>query len=187
METTTIEISVENWKWLSALKERPGDSFNDVVSRLRKQYEQAEVPDEELETAYRKRGEDLRDIQGSDEGEQPDQDEVGPEGMTMDAGEALFGDIEPADVPDDLDLPGSGETYEQRRETIATLVTYLQQEGTATKADFLQLVDADDVGYSSADSFWSNAVKGRNSLSAVDGVVPPGEGGHNWRYEPETQ
>jgi predicted CopG family antitoxin len=151
METTTIEISVQNWQWLTSLKQRPSDSFDDVVTRLREQHEA-----DNLETTT---GHDLDD----------DLDEIEP---TM---------------PDDLDLPGNGETYERRRETIATLVAYLQQEGTATKADFLQLVDADDVGYASPESFWANAVKGRNSLSAVDGVVPPGEGGHTWRYEPDNQ
>lgn len=183
-ETTTVEISVENWRWLSTLKERPGDSFNDVISRLREQYEQAGGTDENLETTYRERDEDLRDIQDNDRSEQPDHDEIGPEGMTMDADEALFGDIEPADVPDDLDLPGSGETYEQRRRAIGTLVAYLQAEGTATRADFLELINPDDVRYASADSFWSNAVKGRDSLSAVEGVVPPSEGEHSWRYDP---
>lgn len=33
MDTTTIEISVENWQRLNGRK-RPGESFNDVVSRL---------------------------------------------------------------------------------------------------------------------------------------------------------
>lgn len=67
-ETTTIEISVENWQWLSSLKQRPGDSFDDVVSRLRIRAEA-----DELETA----------TIGDEPGE-----------MTADAGEALFGDLD---------------------------------------------------------------------------------------------
>lgn len=34
-ETTTIEVSRENWQGLNSRK-RPGDSFDDVVSRLLK-------------------------------------------------------------------------------------------------------------------------------------------------------
>lgn len=40
-ETTTIQISEDNWQALSARK-RPGDSFNDVISRLLEGGESAE-------------------------------------------------------------------------------------------------------------------------------------------------
>jgi predicted CopG family antitoxin len=146
METTTIEVSIDNWRWLQAQKQRPSETFNDVLDRLREQRGDSNTEPEESNEA--------------------------------------INEIEPADVPDDLDIPGSGETFERRRETIGTLVAYLKQEGTATRADFLELVDPDDVGYSSADSFWSNSIKGRDTLSAIEGVVPPSEGGHTWRFEP---
>jgi len=142
METTTIEISVENWRWLTTQKRRPGESFNDVLDRIRQQHD-----------------------------EQPASLENEPTDK-----------IEPADVPADLDLPGSGDTYERRREAIARLYTYLREEGTATRADFLELIDPSDVDYASGASFWSNCVKGRDSLAALEGVQPPGEGEHTWRY-----
>jgi len=32
--TTTIEITISNWKWLNSLK-GPGDSFNNVITKLK--------------------------------------------------------------------------------------------------------------------------------------------------------
>lgn len=148
METTTIEISVENWRWLTNQKQRPGESFNDVLDRLREQ--------------------------GSDvDAEQ----EVSSEAID---------EIEPTEVPDDLDLPGSGDTYERRRRAIGQLYAHLQREGSATRADFLELVDSEDVDYATGASFWSNCVKGRDSLSALEDVQPPGEGEHTWRYTEQS-
>lgn len=90
-----------------------------------------------------------------------------------------------ADVPesvDDLDVPGSGATAERRRRTIGRLYAYLRDQGTAEKSDFLALVDPDDVGYASEASFWSNCVKGKDTLSALPGVETPGEGERRWRF-----
>lgn len=96
---------------------------------------------------------------------------------------------QPADVDDDvqaqidaLDLPGSGETLAARRDAIRRLYDYLQDQGTAQKSDFLDQIDADAVGYASAGSFWSNCVKGRDSLKSLPGVDAPGEGEHTWRF-----
>jgi predicted CopG family antitoxin len=90
---------------------------------------------------------------------------------------------EPAEsLPEELELPGSGETLERRRKALARLYRYLQQEETATREEFLELVDAEDVGYASAESYWSNAVKGRDSFRVLPGVESPGEGEHTWRY-----
>ena len=33
-DTTTIEVRRETWQQLNALKEGPGDSFDDVIQRL---------------------------------------------------------------------------------------------------------------------------------------------------------
>lgn len=125
-DTTTIEISRENWRWLNQMKD-PGDSFNDVLDQLRS-------------------------------GELQD------------------------DLPDELDLPGSGATLEAREAAIARLYMYLEEKETASKAELLELIDPDNVGYSSAESFWSNAIKGRDSLRALPGVEAPNEGEHTWRY-----
>lgn len=137
METTTIQVSVENYQWLNSQK-RPGESFDDVLDRLRQG--------------------------GVEEAAQPA--------------------AEPSEtLPEGLDLPGSGETLERRRAALGRLYAHLQREGLASRGDFLDLIDGEDVGYASAESFWSNCVKGRDSLRALPGVESPGEGGHTWRYE----
>lgn len=82
----------------------------------------------------------------------------------------------------DLDLPGSGDRLERRRAAVRTLYEFLQEEGTASRSEFLELVDADEVGYSSAESFWTNLVKARDALKQLPGVDAPGEGEHTWRY-----
>lgn len=133
MDTTTIEVSRENWQWLNSLKEAPGESFNDVIDRLRDAPATPTTPD-------------------------------------------------PGDAVADLELPGSGDTLQSRRAAVAQLYRHLQDEGTATKREFLDLVEPSAVGYQSAESFWSNCIKGRDSLAALPGVQPPGEGEHTWRY-----
>lgn len=151
METTTIEISIENWRWLTNQKRRPGESFNDVLDRIRRQPKSRSLEDTENDARFDPNNE--------------------------------ASVIKPAEIPDDLDLPGSGEKYERRREAIARLYAYLREEGTATRADFLQLIDPSDVDYASGASFWSNCIKGRDSLSTLEGVEPPEEGEHTWRFE----
>jgi hypothetical protein len=86
---------------------------------------------------------------------------------------------------DALDLPGSGPTLEARRETIHLLYDYLRERGTARKSDFLELIDADYVGYSSPGSFWANCVRGRDSLQSLPGVEAPGKGRNTWRFRLE--
>lgn len=86
------------------------------------------------------------------------------------------------DAIDDVDLPGSGDTLAARRDALRRLYDHLREHGTAKKRDFLEQIDADAVGYASPESFWSNCVKGRDSLQALPAVDPPGEGEHTWRY-----
>lgn len=44
------------------------------------------------------------------------------------------------------------------------------------------LIGLFDVDCASGASFWSNCVKGRGRLAVYEGVEPPGEGEHTWRY-----
>jgi len=114
-----------------------------------------------------------------DEAPHPVDDSVPVEGKEMHAAEWKGLDSEVAE----LDLPGSGDSLEKRRIAVQTLYNHLKRKGTARRRDFLELVDADAVGYSSVESFWSNCIKGSNSLQSLPGVDPPGEGEHVWRYE----
>ena len=79
-------------------------------------------------------------------------------------------------------LPGRGELLEARIEAILRMYEYLREHGTAEKADLLQVVDADKVGYASPDSVWANMVKGRDTLRALPGVETPSTGRTEWRY-----
>lgn len=133
MDTTTISVSTENWQWLNSLK-RPGESFNDVLDRMRE-------------------------------------------------GEVEVASNDVGHMPNDLDLPGSGETLKRRRMAIARMYERLKERGTADKSDLLEAVDPDQVEYASKESAWSNLIKGKNTLHSLPGVNPPSEGQHAWRYE----
>ena len=82
----------------------------------------------------------------------------------------------------EIDVPGSGDLERRRTRAIEKMAELLREEGTAEKQDFLELVDPDDVGYASRDSFWSNVVKGRESLKAISGVEPPSTGRTEWTW-----
>jgi len=85
-----------------------------------------------------------------------------------------------------IDVPGSGELEQRRKETIVEMARLLRDRGSAEKADFLEVVDADRVGYQSKDSFWSNCVKGRESLKAVPGVRKPPQGRNEWTWTADS-
>ena len=90
---------------------------------------------------------------------------------------------EAAQALHDLDLPGSGEELQHRREAIGVLYQRLQSMGEATKSELLVGVDSTGLGYASADSFWSSAARG--ALSELPGVLPPESGANTWRYRAE--
>lgn len=144
MGTTTIEVSVENYKRLNAQK-GPGESFNDVVGRL------------------------LDESDGDGDGGQ-EAGEKPPVPVMVDT--------------EEIDVPGSGDAELARQEAVAQLYAYLRTEGSATKSDFLELVDAGEVQYGSLESFWSNCIKSDyRPLHSLPGVSPPPEGGRTWRYQ----
>lgn len=98
---------------------------------------------------------------------------------------ASYGTDAPGDVdPEEIEVPGSGDKERARQETVLRLYAFLMEEGTAAKGDFLEVIDPDDVGYASAESFWSNVEKNDKyqPLRKLPGVKPPAEGEHNWRY-----
>jgi hypothetical protein len=82
----------------------------------------------------------------------------------------------------DLDVPGSGELADARREAIASMAELLRERGTAEKSDMLAVVDPDAVGYASEASVWSNLIKGKDTLTVIDGVQKPPEGRSTWRW-----
>lgn len=83
---------------------------------------------------------------------------------------------------DDLDIRGQGEVVEARRAALQAVYERLQQLGEASKRELLEVVEPDAVGYKDVDSFWSNVIGGRDTLSQLPGVEPPVAGGRTWRY-----
>lgn len=124
---------------------------------------------------------------------------AGAEGREIDkvgeGEEETDGDPEPVDeeLRDEIraNLPGSGDTLEARVDAVLDLYTYLrEQEGQIrTTSELKELVDADDVGYGSVGSFWSNGVKansniGRdNALTALPGIEELGNGRYRYRVD----
>jgi hypothetical protein len=88
----------------------------------------------------------------------------------------------PSDDDVKIDVPGSNQTADARRQAVLDMRDRLRELGTAEKSDLLECIDSDDVNYSSLESFWSNVVKGRDSLKSLNGVEPPAEGGRTWRW-----
>lgn len=84
---------------------------------------------------------------------------------------------------DGLEIPGDRETQRRRRETVADLYAFLTERETATRSDFLELVDAEEVSYATPEGFWESV--GRDGLRKLPGVTPPESGHHEWAFENE--
>jgi DNA-binding Lrp family transcriptional regulator len=96
-------------------------------------------------------------------------------------------DTEPAPPPLDarvraLDVPGSGSRLDARVAATVRLVEYLEAEGEATAEELKALLDADDVGYATVESYWANFIRGPGVLKELDEVEAPGKGGKVYRY-----
>lgn len=83
------------------------------------------------------------------------------------------------------ELAGSGQVAERRADEILAMYGRLRELGVAEKGDLLEAVDVDATGYASAESVWSNMVKGRDTLRALPGVETPSTGKTEWRYSLE--
>lgn len=83
-----------------------------------------------------------------------------------------------------LDLPGSDEVVPRRRAAIQCVYDRLVSRGSARRAELLEVVRPDELGYATAESFWNHG--GRSALATLPGVEPPGDGDQKWRYRPPT-
>jgi hypothetical protein len=82
-------------------------------------------------------------------------------------------------------LAGDGDVLKARVDAILAMYDRLRQEGEATKAELLDVVNDEAVDYAGADSVWANMVKGKETLQALPGVEPPPTGRSTWRYSSE--
>lgn len=88
-------------------------------------------------------------------------------------------------IVQNLDLPGTGRTLERRKQAIEFMYERLRRQQRATRAELLEGIDSDTLGYAHLESFWSNA--GRPGLQALPGVTPPEAGKNEWRFEDGTR
>lgn len=166
METTTIAIRNEDWTRLNNRKQ-PGDGFADVVNRVLDRLEGLEDQDADHtleDDVVQKHVVD--DVQEDDQDDRLRREDV-------------------RELVDDLDVPGSNERLEARREALVDLYEHLRMNESADKSELLLVLEAHDHGYTSAESFWSNVVKGKDTLQSLPGVESPDPGGgpNLWRYQ----
>jgi hypothetical protein len=83
------------------------------------------------------------------------------------------------------ELPGSGRRLEGRVDAIVAMRDELRERGEATRDDLLAAADVEATGYSDANSFWKNAVAGRDTLRALPGVEAPSTGNSVWWWTGE--
>lgn len=88
-------------------------------------------------------------------------------------------------------LPGSGSMLENRVNAVLEMYSHLQDrpDETVRTGELKELIDGNELGYASIDSFWTNAVKKNaaqdrpNSLTSLPGVEELGNG--RYRYSAE--
>lgn len=87
----------------------------------------------------------------------------------------------------DLDLPGSGDLLEERRDLVVDVVRHLRDHGSASRAELLENVVEDElaaVGYGEGISAWKNLVQPalHDLADEIEAIRSPGEGGRRWRW-----
>jgi len=93
------------------------------------------------------------------------------------------------DPVEELDLPGSGEKLERRREAVRACYEYVQEQGKAKPADFREDVYPDHPamyteGEDPAYSWWTNCMyKGMKQLAETDDRLKVPDTTGEWRYE----
>lgn len=96
----------------------------------------------------------------------------------------------PDDVLEDLELPGSGDVLEDRRDAVDACYQYLLEEETATKSNFQADVYPDHAaGYGSKGGWW-NAIGPalREAVDQLDGVKSPRDtAGHSYEVVADVQ
>lgn len=112
--------------------------------------------------------------------ERPDQKEqpreVADEPDPMDAVE---------NVVNGLDLPGSGNTLEARRNAVRDCCQLLRDTGSASRSDFVgKLYSRNTAGYGSEGGWWNTIGKQglREVAETTEMIERPKEGEHSWRW-----
>lgn len=89
------------------------------------------------------------------------------------------------EIIDGLDLSGSGDRLEARRDAVRACYEFLRENGKARKSEFVEaLYDEHTAGFGSPGGWWNEI--GNNGLKTVaeqvDTIDAPGEGEHVWQW-----
>lgn len=195
--TTTIQISIENYKRLNGMK-NPGDSFDDVLGRVldeRKAFQerlqrdkQESGSESESETVDRQKkassgfsvkeetiGEEEADPAPSIESENSRQ-------MALSSTNRLEDDVEQAILELDLSTSASRKKWIP---AVRGTYRYLKEHGQASKQDFIDDVFPDaPAGYENEQTWWRKVI--RPGLSGLPGVRKPNAGGQ-WEFAGEQE
>jgi len=117
----------------------------------------------------------------------PPQDDIATSDSSepVDDEQPRMGKVDVEAIVDELDLPGSGDRVEMRRNGVRACLRYLRERGEAQRSDWIEDVYPDHpAGFGSSGGWW-NAI-GKQGLTAVaekiDAVDAPGEGSHIWYW-----
>lgn len=194
-DTTTIQISIENYKQLNGMK-NPGDSFDDVIGRVLDEHEmfherlehsehdtvttdETETPDRQNHAADSSAGIE-ESIGENGSGSEPVNKRENSRQMALSSANRLEDDVEQAILGLDLSTSAS---HKKCIPSIRAAYRYLKEHEQASKQDFIDDVFPDEpAGYDNDQTWWRKVI--RPSLTALPGVEKPDAGG-KWKYRDE--
>lgn len=93
-------------------------------------------------------------------------------------------------VVNSLDIPGSGERQEERRQAILACIELIRETGSGRKSEFVEHIRPEYPGGYQTDDGWWNTV-GKEGLhpaaQELDDIQPPSEGEHVYTIRPNVQ
>lgn len=184
-ETTTIQVSINNYRRLSGLK-NPGDSFDDVIGRVLDDYEttggdaeEHDQPGEDPSTSSAEQSADDASGTGKEASNKqtPPTDSERSRQVTFDSDDRVEDDVEQAMF--ELDLSTSADR-EKWIPAIRAAYRYLSEREEASKQDFIDDVFPDaPAGYDNKETWWRKVI--RPGLADLPRVEKPHAGG-KWQY-----
>lgn len=196
-ETTTIQISIENYKRLNGMK-NPGDSFDDVLGRVldereafqeRLQRDKQESRSESESEAVDHQKKALSGFSLKEEtiGEEeadpvPSIESENSRQMALSSTNRLEDDVEQAILELDLSTSASRKKWIP---AVRRAYRYLKEHGQVSKQDFIDDVFPDaPAGYENEQTWWRKVI--RPGLSGLPGVQKPNAGGQ-WEFAGEQE
>lgn len=195
--TTTIQISIENYKRLNGMK-NPGDSFDDVLGRVLDEREafQERLQRDKQESGSESESETVDHQKKASSGFSVKEETIGEEEtdpapsiesensrqMALSSTNRLEDDVEQAILELDLSTSASRKKWIP---AVRGAYRYLKEHGQASKQDFIDDVFPDTpAGYENEQTWWRKVI--RPGLSGLPGVRKPNAGGQ-WEFAGEQE